>query len=140
MARSPSADDLARVPLFSALSKRDLQEVLQASDQVEYAADDEIVTEGRVGREFFLILEGEARVTTDGKEITTLGAGDYFGELSLLDKGPRTASVVAATDLRVLVLGQREFAGLVDSVSGLAARLLPGLARRLREVDAQTVD
>jgi len=131
-----STDHLVAVPLFSALGKSDLQAVLQASDEIDAEPGRELTTEGRVGHEFFLILEGQAEVRRGGERVTTLGPDDYFGELALLDHGPRSATVIAETDMKLLVLGQREFAGLVETVPGLAAKLLPGLAHRLREVDA----
>jgi CRP/FNR family transcriptional regulator, cyclic AMP receptor protein len=131
-----SSDQLANVPLFAALRKQELQEVLRAADQIDAEPGQELITEGRVGHEFFLILEGEAKVVKGGKEIQSLGQGDYFGELALLDQGPRSATVVATTPMKLLVVGQREFAGLLQNIPGLAAKLLPGLARRLREVDA----
>jgi CRP/FNR family cyclic AMP-dependent transcriptional regulator len=133
---SASTDHLAAVPLFSALTKPELQEVLQASDEIEVEAGRELVTEGRVGHEFFLILEGEAQVRRGGEPVAALRPGDYFGELALLDQGPRSATVVAKTEMTLLVLGQREFAGLLQNIPGLAAKLLPSLAHRLREVDA----
>lgn len=134
-----STNQLALVPLFSALSKHDLQQVDRAADRIEVEAGRELVTEGRTGREFFLILEGTAVVRRNGRKIAALGPGQFFGELSLLDKGPRTATVVAETDMKLLVLGQREFGGLIDGVPGMAAKLLQGLAHRLREADAKTV-
>jgi CRP/FNR family cyclic AMP-dependent transcriptional regulator len=137
MARAPT-DYLAGVPLFAGLSGGDLQQVAQAGDEIQAEAGRELVTEGRVGREFFLILDGEATVRRGGKEVAKLGPGQYFGELSLLHRGPRSASVTADTDMTLFVLGQREFAGLVDSMQGLAAKLLTGLAQRLREADAKT--
>ncbi len=127
------------VPLFSALSKSDLQQVDRAADRIEVEAGRELVTEGRTGREFFLILDGTAIVRRNGRKVATLGPGQFFGELSLLDKGPRTATVVAESDMKLLVLGQREFGGLIDGVPGMAAKLLQGLAHRLREADARTV-
>ncbi|MGH8985977.1 MAG: cyclic nucleotide-binding domain-containing protein [Acidimicrobiia bacterium] len=137
MAGAPT-DYLADVPLFGGLSRGDLQLVAQAGDQIRAEAGSELVTEGRVGREFFLILDGEATVRRDDSEVATLGPGEYFGELSLLHRGPRSATVIANTDMTLFVLGQREFAGLVDSAHGLAAKLLTGLAQRLREADATT--
>ena len=132
-------NDLATVPLFSALSPKELEHVDQASDEVEFDAGEELVIEGRVGREFFMILEGEAAVTRQGTEVATLGPGQWFGELSLLDKGPRSATVAARTPMKVLVLGQREFGGLLDTVPGLAPKLLGPLAARLREADAASI-
>jgi len=137
MAGAPT-EYLAGVPLFHGLSRDELQQVAQAGDKVRADAGSELVTEGRVGREFFLILDGEATVRRGDTEVANLGPGQYFGELSLLHRGPRSATVTAKTDLELFVLGQREFAGLVDSVPGLAAKLLIVLAQRLREADAKT--
>lgn len=128
---------LATVPLFSALSREELARVVQASEELDVAAGDELVTEGRIGREFFLILSGDAVVRRDGEDIAELGPGQWFGELSLIDQKPRSATVVAATDMKLLVLGQAEFAGLLNTVATMAAKLLRGMARRLREADAR---
>jgi CRP/FNR family transcriptional regulator, cyclic AMP receptor protein len=130
---------LAAVPLFSALSKRDLRQIASAADELDVEAGRELVTEGRVGHEFFLILRGEATVRRNKRKVATLGPGQYFGELALLHRGPRSATVVAQTDMKLLVLGQREFAGLLDSVPGMASKLLTGMAQRLREADAKAV-
>lgn len=128
-------DKLAQVPMFSACSKKDLQVIGRASDEVTIAEGKTIVEEGKPGHEFFLILEGDAVVSRNGRKVTTLGPGEYFGELALLDRGPRSATVKAASDIRVLVLGQREFAGVLDEVPGLARKLLTTMAGRLRESD-----
>ena len=111
----------------------------KASDEVSVAAGKEIVTEGSTGHEFFLILKGEAAVKRNGRKVNTLGTGDYFGELALLSKGERNATVTAETDLTLLVLGQREFSGVLDEVPGLAHKLLVSMAARLREADAKAV-
>ena len=138
MARaSKEVSYLATVPLFSALSREELARVVQAAEELDVAAADELVTEGRIGREFFLILSGQAVVRRDGQDIAELGPGQWFGELSLIDHEPRSATVVAATDMKLLVLGQGEFAGLLESVPTMAAKLLRGMARRLREADAR---
>ena len=130
-------DQLGRMWLFSACSKRDLQVIGRASDEVDVPAGKVLTEEGRQGHEFYLILDGQAAVRRKGKKVATLGAGQYFGELSLLDKGPRSATVVADTDMRLLVLGQREFNGTLDEVPGLAHKLLRTMASRLRESDAR---
>jgi CRP-like cAMP-binding protein len=137
--RRSASTDLKNVPLFSALSSRDLKVVQQAADQIEAPAGRELVREGRTGHEFFLILDGTATVSRNGRKVASLGPGEYFGEMAVLDRGPRTASVTAATDMNLLVLGQREFAGLVNTVPGLAAKLMTGLAHRLREADAKSI-
>jgi CRP-like cAMP-binding protein len=140
MAKSRNGTDyLATVGLFSVLSKAELRQVLKASDQVDAEPGQVLVVEGRPGHEFFLILEGEAIVRRNGRKIATLGPGEYFGELSLLDHGPRSATVVAATEMRLLVLGQREFAGLLQTIPGMAAKLLVSMAHRLRVADTQAI-
>ena len=132
-----SAERLREVPLFSALSKRELARVDQASDELDVTAGRELVIQGRTGHEFFLILSGQAKVRRDDREVATLGPGQYFGELALFDRGPRTATVVADTDMKVVLLGQREFAGLLDTVPGMAAKLLAAVAKRLREAEGE---
>ena len=132
-------DYLATVPLFSALSRKELAEVVQAAEELDVSAGDELVTEGRIGREFFLILEGNAVVRRNGRKIAELGPGQWFGELSLIDHEPRSATVVAASDMKLLVLGQAEFAGLLETLPAMAAKLLRGMAHRLREADARAV-
>jgi CRP-like cAMP-binding protein len=140
MARSNrQAEYLSTVPLFSALSKSDLRSVVKASDDLDVFAGRELVTEGQPGREFFLILEGTATVRRRGRKVATLGPGQFFGELSLLDRGARSATVEAATNLRLLVLDRQAFMGLLESVPGFAAKLLVGMAQRLREADNRAI-
>ena len=139
MARDSHLDKLADVPLFSALSRKDLQRIAKASDEVDVKAGRVLVDQGKTGHEFFLILEGTASVRRNNRKVATLGAGQYFGELSLLSREPRDASVTADTDMKLLILGQREFTGLLDSVPGLASKVLAIMARRLRETDLKNV-
>lgn len=135
MGRDAYLDHLATVPLFAACSRKDLQTIARASDEVQVDQGRVLVEEGQPGREAFVIMEGTARVDKGGTKVVELGPGDYFGELALLDGGPRTASVVAATPMTLLVLGQREFSGVIDAVPGLAHKLLATLAARVRELD-----
>lgn len=138
-AKDTYLDHLAEVPLFAAASRKDLQKVARASDEVDVKAGRVLVDQGRPGHEFFLILEGTASVRRNNRKVAELGPGQYFGELSLLDRGPRTATVVADTDMKVLVLGQREFLGVLDDVPGLAYKILRIMAHRLREADLKNV-
>jgi CRP-like cAMP-binding protein len=128
---------LAQVPLFSSCSNRDLQKIARAADQVSIEDEKTLVEQGAVGHEFFIIIEGEADVKRGNRRIATLGPGDHFGELALFDGGPRTATVTAASPMQVLVLGQREFAGLIDEVPGLAHKVMCNMAKRIRELDAK---
>lgn len=132
-------DHLAQVPLFSACSKKDLRTIARASDEVPVKAGRVLVEEGKPGHEFFLIVDGKAGVYRNGRRVATLGPGQYFGELAILDRKPRSATVKAETDMVVLVLGQREFAGVLDEVPGLARKLLQTMATRLREADAKAI-
>jgi CRP/FNR family cyclic AMP-dependent transcriptional regulator len=137
--RTEHLGHLAEVPLFSACTRKDLEKISRASDEVEVKAGRVLVEQGRPGHEFFLILEGEATVRRDNRKVASLTKGQYFGELSLLDRGPRTATVTADSDMRVLVLGQREFLGVLDDVPGLAYKILRIMAHRLREADLRNV-
>ena len=130
---------LAGVPLFSACSKKDLQTIARASDEVRIEKGKTLVQQGQTGHEFFAIIDGKANVVRDGKKIATLGPGDYFGEMALLDREPRSASVVAAGDMDLIVLGQREFAGVIDAVPSMAHKLLTAMARRLRDADTKAL-
>lgn len=126
---------LAEVPLFSALSQRDLARIARLGEEVEVEAGTRLVDEGATGDQFFVILRGKAKVTRRGRRVASLARGESFGELSLLDRGPRTATVTAETRMELLVLGQREFSGLLDDAPGFSRKLLSGMARRLREAD-----
>jgi CRP/FNR family transcriptional regulator, cyclic AMP receptor protein len=137
--RDAFLDHLAEVPLFSALSKKDLALMARSAEDVKVDAGRVLVTEGSAGAEFFVIVDGNARVSIRGKKVAELGPGRFFGDLALLDRAPRNATVVAETPMELLVLGQREFAALIDEVPGFAHKLLAGLARRLREADAKSI-
>ena len=132
-------DHLANVKLFAACNKKELGIIGRASDEISVSAGKELVGEGSTGHEFFLILEGQAAVRRGGKKVATLGPGQYFGELALLDRGARSATVVAETTMSLLVLGQREFSAVLDEVPGLAHKLLTIMAGRLREADAKAL-
>ena len=140
MARSDSfLDALALVPLFSACSRKELQLVAKQGEHRSVGSGTTLVAEGSAGAEFFVILDGKARVERHGQRIAELGSGSYFGELSLLDRAPRNATVVADTPLELVVLGQRAFDELLDSIPKFDKKLLAGLARRLRQEDLKTV-
>jgi len=138
MPRKSYLDELASVSLFSLCSKKELQAVAKATDEMDLPAGRVLCEQGSTGREAFIILEGTAEVTRNGKRVAIAGPGTCVGELSLLDHGPRTATVTAQTDLRVLVLGVREFAAILDEAPTIARKLLRSLAGTVRELDTQT--
>jgi CRP-like cAMP-binding protein len=126
---------LKKVPLFAKLGKDALQDVAQIADEIDLPAGKEMATEGDRGREFFVLLSGEADVTRGGRQINTMKEGDFFGEIALVTKMPRTATVTATTDVDVLVITERAFDGLLKKqpeigravAEALAERVAPGL-------------
>jgi CRP/FNR family cyclic AMP-dependent transcriptional regulator len=132
--------DLGDIWLFSACSAGQLRTIRRQVEEVTVPAGKALVEEGTVGREFFFIVEGTATVKVGGRKVATLGPGNYFGELSLLDHKPRSATVVSDTDMVLLVLDQRRFNGLLDELPTLAHKLLAAMAQRIREADAKAVN
>lgn len=126
---------LGNVRLFSTCNKRELARIASLVDEVDAPKGKVIVREGEPGRECFVITDGRARATIRGKGSATLRPGSFFGEMSLLDQGPRSATVTAETDMRLLVLGSREFSSLVNEVPTVAVRMMRGLAERLRQAE-----
>lgn len=126
------ADHLASIPLFSACSKRDLQQIARVADELTVPQGTELTTEGTTGREAFVIIDGGCEVERAGLRLAVLGVGDHFGEMALLDGGPRTATVTTTAQTRLLVLSKPAFNGVLDEVPTLAHKLLISLARRLR--------
>lgn len=122
-------------PMFAFCSKRELHEVSRLATEVAVPAGKELMAEGQPGYEFMVVLDGSATATREGKHVATFGPGDFFGEISLLDDGPRTATVTATTPMTLAVVGRREFTGLLTEIPEFAHKVMVGLARRLREVD-----
>jgi len=135
--RDATADLLAQVPLFSACSKKELQQLAKLAQDIHVEAGHVVVREGAAGAEFFAIVSGEAEVSRHGTVVATLGPGAFFGDLALLDKAPRNATVTARTPMDLIVLGQREFGSILDDSPAFVRKLLVGLAHRLREADLQ---
>ena len=127
---------LARVPLFSGLSRRYLNELARHVDEVTVKAGKVLARQGEHGLEFLLIVEGKAHVERDRKRIASLQPGDFFGEMSLIDGEPRTATVIAETPVTLLVIHRRVFGHILDTIPGIQKKVLITLSQRLREVDA----
>ena len=134
---SDKADALKKVPLFSGLSKRYLDLIAKQTDEVKEGAGTVLAKQGALGQEFLLLLEGGARVEKDGTVIARLGPGDFFGEMSLIDGMPRSASVIAESPCVLLVIQSRSFRGLLDEVPELPRKLLVTVCARLRAADAK---
>lgn len=136
MARDQEVD-LGSIWLFSACNAAQLRMIRRAVEEVEVPPGRVLCEEGTVGREFFYIIDGTATVKRHDRKVATLGAGKYFGELALLDRKPRSATVESETDMRLLVLDQRRFNGLLDAMPALAHKFLVAMAGRLRDADAR---
>jgi len=131
------ADRLADTDLFQGLSRRHLKKVVELSQTVEHSPGHEVATEGLGALAFHLILDGHAKVTSDHTEVRTLGPGDYFGEISMIDGKPRSASVEAVDRLTTLVVPHPVFLRLVDEEPTFAKSLLTLLCGRIREAEAR---
>lgn len=134
--RSDKVDVLKKVPLFSGLSRRQLDLIAKHADEVKLDAGKVLARQGEHGLEFLLIVDGRAGVERNGKVVARLGAGNFFGEMSLIDGKPRTATVIAETPIVLLVIHRRVFGHLLDTLPGLQRKLLLTLCERLREADA----
>ena len=132
--RSRTTDELlSRVPLFSGLSKKDLHELSNLTTRLNLAAGRELTHQGALGREFVIVLEGTVSVVIDGDIVAELGAGDFFGEIALLQGQPRNATVVAKTDVVVDVIGRAEFSVLLGDRPEIHEKVHAAMARRLAE-------
>jgi CRP/FNR family cyclic AMP-dependent transcriptional regulator len=129
--RDAKIELLKRTPLFAACSKAELRALASSADELDLREGTVITREGRPGREFFVLVSGTARVTKDGKAIAELGAGDWFGEIALLTDTPRTATITATSPVDVLVITDRRFRNVVETMPSIALKILASLADRL---------
>jgi CRP/FNR family cyclic AMP-dependent transcriptional regulator len=135
MDQQGAMDQIRSVPLFSEFGNKELQRVAAIVKEVEFPTGKEIAKQGESGIGFHMIIEGEASVSVDGKTHALLGPGSYFGEMSLLDGRPRSATVAASTDLKTISVTSWDFNALLDQYPELARKLLIELCRRLRSVE-----
>ena len=122
---------IGTVPLFARCSKRALQQIAAMADELDVPEGRQLTREGEAGSEFFIILEGTAEVRRRGRKIRTLGPGDFLGEIALVTRVPRTATVTATSPLDVLVITAREFRSLLEQAPAVQTKVLEALAERL---------
>ena len=134
--QNPKVDELARLELFAACTRRELEEIGRLADEVSVPAGTKLTREGTGGRECFVIADGEAVVRINGRDVAHVGPGDVVGEMSLLDRGPRSATVVATEALTLFVMTAVQFAEVADRFPSVARRVMQTLALRLREAQA----
>ena len=128
---------IKRVPLFSDLDKRELESLARTFKERQVSAGETVVSEDSGAAGFFVVEDGTAKVSVHGEERGTVGPGDYFGEIALIDEGARTATVTADTDMRLYGLTFWEFRPLVEQNASIAWKLLQALARRLRQAESR---
>jgi CRP-like cAMP-binding protein len=132
MAKDERVERLRAIPLFMACSEKQLQFIASRVEELEFKAGKVLCRQGQSGGEFFIVLSGEAQVERDGKVVDTIQAGDHFGEIALIDDGPRTATVTAKTPLRCLVLSPRQFQDVLHQDAEIAVHILRDVTKRLR--------
>jgi CRP/FNR family transcriptional regulator, cyclic AMP receptor protein len=132
MARDEKLEHLKRVPLFARMGRRELERLGQLADEIEVGLDQVLAEQGRIGHEFFIVLEGRVMVLDDHRPVATLGPGEFFGEIALVESRPRTATVRAEGIVRLLVIGHQEFHALMDEFPTVRAAVMDALAERLR--------
>jgi CRP-like cAMP-binding protein len=133
----PSTDLLRNVPLFSALEDRDLESLAEEFNERRFPAGHAVALEGEGGLVFFVVESGDASVEVHGEEVGKLGPGDSFGEIALIDRRPRTATVTAATDLTCYSLPVFVFRPFVESRPQVAWKLLEEMADRLQAAESR---
>ena len=126
---------LGVVPLFEGLTKKQLKKVADLADVARFMAGATIVKQGDIGDSFYVVLTGQAKVVASGRTVNRLLPGDHFGEISLLDGKPRTASVAAETEMTLVIITQKDFLALLVKDPEITLCLLEGMARTVRRLD-----
>ena len=133
MARDEKLELLHRIPLFSGIDRRGLERLGMLSDEVDVPAGKVLMRQGESGRDMMVIVVGNVVVERDGQRVNTLGAGDFFGEIALIDGGPRTATVTTEEPTRLLVITHRDFHAMMDEFPDVQEQVLSTLAHRIRQ-------
>ncbi len=133
-AADAKVDALRKAPLFEGLSRKELEELARLADDLEVSEGKVLTKQGETGREFFVLMDGEVEVERDGKSLGRRGAGDFIGEISLLEDIPRTATVTAVTSVRLFVLTAQSFRSVVEALPEVENKVLRTLARRLADM------
>ena len=126
---------LEAVPLFEGLSHKQLRKVADLADVARFMAGATLVKQGVVGDSFYVVLTGQAKVIANKRTLNRLLPGDHFGEISLLDGGPRSASVVAETEMTLVIITQKDFLAMLGKDPEITVCLLEGMARTVRRLD-----
>jgi len=128
----PKIEALGRVPLFAGCSRKDLEFLITRTDEVDVPAGQALIKQGKPGDTFYLLLDGQATVHVDGHDRPPMGPGSFFGEISILDRGPATATVVTSTPARLMVMSHAQFRDAIKANDQLLAQVMSAMAERLR--------
>ena len=131
LTKNSKVEAIKRAPLFSQCSKRDLEEIARIADEIDLREGKEMTREGAPGREFFVLLEGTADVRRKNRKVASMKAGDFFGEIALVSRKPRTATVVATSPVHALVVTEQSFRGLMAHQPQIQLKVLQALAARV---------
>jgi CRP-like cAMP-binding protein len=131
LAHNSKLDLIRSVPLFSGASRSELEEIAKIADEIDLPEGKVLIQEGDQGHEFFVLVEGTAEVARGGKKVAAIGPGDFFGEIALIAKTPRNATVTTTSPVRALVITERSFRALLDHMPEIAVTILVALAERL---------
>lgn len=138
--RSDKIEVLKRVPIFSSLNKRELDELAKRTDEVTVPAGTDLARQGAHGTQLFIVLDGSVAVRRNNRRVATLGRGEFVGEMSLLDGGPRSATLHTTSEVTLLVMSRPDFSQALDLMPSVARKMLSGMSGRLREADRKLFD
>ena len=128
---------LQQVPMLRSCSQEEIDHIAELGIAISTPEGQNIINQGEAGNQFFVITNGTAQVSRDGKPVASLGPGDYFGELALFDSGPRNATVTATSSTTLVSVSRNTFRELLGEVSSLRDALLSGMAKRLHELEGR---
>lgn len=131
LSRRVKTDLIRKIPLFSTCSRTELEAVATVADELHLPAGRVLIRQGDVGRELFVLVDGKVEIEQDGKRLGTRSSGDFLGEIAVVTQRPRAATVTTATDVRVLVLTDRDFKRLLADVPSISVKVLKVLGDRL---------
>jgi CRP-like cAMP-binding protein len=129
--RDAKVELLKKVPLFAGCSKSELRELAKTADELDVREGTVLTREGKAGREFFVLISGTAKVTKNGRKVAELGPGDWLGEIALITESPRTATVTATSPVDLLVITDRRFRTVVETMPSIALKVLSSVGERL---------
>ena len=129
--RDAKVELLKKVPLFAGCSKSELTQLAKTADELDVREGTVLTREGKSGREFFVLISGTAKVTKNGRKVADLGSGDWLGEIALLTDSPRTATVTATSAIDLLVITDRGFRTVVETMPSIALKVLSSVGERL---------